>query len=76
MGAQERVCACVCERAHVHQQRSLDVGQRWQAPEGVVPEQGESGEFLRLWSGFNALPFQGSSASSCFWRHTGADSAS
>ena len=64
-------------RAHVRAQKSLDEGQRWRAGEGVrFLEQGVSGGFLRLWSSFNALPFQGSSRSSCFWRHPGSDSAS
>lgn len=41
------------------------------AGDPAFPQQGASGQSLRLWSGFNASPFRGSSASSCSWRQPG-----
>lgn len=41
----------------------------------AFPSKGRVDKSLRLWSAFNASPFQGSTRSSCFWRHPGANSA-
>lgn len=40
----------------------------------AFPSKGRGDKSLRLWSGFNASSFQGSTRSSCFWRHPGANS--
>lgn len=68
---EERVPVCACMRKDPW----FEGGGDGLAGDPAFPQQGASGQSLRLWSGFNASPFQGSSGSSCSWRHPGADSA-
>ena len=83
LGDSASVCVEICKRGDpwvyvsTHSEVAYaspgtgDHGVRW---EHHCPEQGASGQSLRLLTGFRDSSFQGSSRSSCFWRHPGANS--
>lgn len=69
--------ALMCVRVHAWRSQALcgvGVGSSGVRGRRHFPERGASGQSLRLWTGFNDSSFQGSSRSSCFWRHPGANS--